>query len=134
MSSAKYIKIEGLSHSKFKRCTGISKFLFEIMVLVVNKWKNDTHLKEGRKPKLCVEDQILMLLEYYREYRTFFHLGVDYGLNESNVQRTIEKLENILFESGYFKLQGKRVLLDNNSIKSIRIDVTECNIQRPKKS
>lgn len=133
MKPEKYIKIISLSHSKFKRCTGVSKFLFELMVLVVKDWRVKNHKKDGRTPNLCVEDQILMLLEYYREYRTYFHLGLSYNLDESNVQRTIEKIEQILFESGYFRLKGKRVLISSDSIKSIRIDVTECKVQRPKK-
>lgn len=74
-----------------------------------------------------------MMLEYYREYRTFFHLGLDFGLNESNLQRNIEKIEDILINSGYFRIQGKRILISNQSIKNIRIDVTECMVQRPKK-
>ena len=60
-------------------------------------------------------------------------MGLDYGLNESNVQRNIEKIEDILLGSGYFRIQGKRVLISSQSIKSIRIDVTECMVQRPKK-
>ena len=38
-----------------------------------------THPVEGpsavQKPTLRVEDQLLLLLMYYREYRTFAHLG-----------------------------------------------------------
>ena len=60
-------------------------------------------------------------------------MGLDYGLNESNVQRNIEKIEDILLNSGYFRIQGKRILISNKNIKSIRIDVTECLVQRPKK-
>lgn len=42
-------------------------------------------------------------------------MGLDYGLNESNVQRNIEKIEDILMNSGYFRIQGKRVLISNQS-------------------
>jgi hypothetical protein len=31
--------------------------------------------KPGRKPKLIVEDQILIMLQYLREYRTYYHIG-----------------------------------------------------------
>lgn len=133
MESQKYDKLKHLSHSLFKRCTGVNKFVFELMVLVVEKWEKEHQKKDGRPNKLSISDQILMMLEYYREYRTFFHMGLDYGLNESNVQRNIEKIEDILINSGYFRIQGKRVLISNQSIKNIRIDVTECMVQRPKK-
>ena len=133
MELQKYDKLVHLSHSHFKRCTGVNKFVFELMILVVEKWEKDHQKKEGRPNKLSMADRILMMLEYYREYRTFFHMGVDYGLDESNVQRNIEKIEDILINSGYFRIQGKRVLISNQSIKNIRIDVTECMAQRPKK-
>ena len=133
MELQKHDKLKHLSCSLFKRCTGVNKFVFELMILVVEKWEQEHQKKDGRPNKLSIADQILMMFEYYREYRTFFHMGLDYGLNESNVQRNIEKIENILINSGYFRIQGKRVLISHKSIKNIRIDVTECMVQRPKK-
>ena len=80
-----------------------------------------------------------MLLEFYRENRTaatsaFFHLGTSYGVSESNAQRNIIKIEDILIQSGYFKLTGKKVLLFDKNIKTILVDVTETPVPRPKKS
>jgi hypothetical protein len=133
MMASKYEKIKHLSHSQFTRCTGVTKFIFDLMVLLVEQEARENKKKCGRPNKLIIEDQVLLLLEYYREYRTFFHLGLDYGLNESNVQRNIEKNEHLLFKSGYFRLKGKRVLADNALIKNILSDVTECPAQKPKK-
>ncbi len=39
------------------------------------------------------ENQVLMTLEYLREYRTYFHIGQSWGLDESNVYRIIQKIE-----------------------------------------
>ena len=39
--------------------------------------------KGGRKSKLSIEDQLLMALEYIREYRTYFHIATNYGISES---------------------------------------------------
>lgn len=133
MEGIKYNKLANLSHSKFKRNSGVSKYLFEMLFLVVSdalKLKKKT----GRPNKISIADRILMLLEYYREYRTFFHIGLDYGLNETNVQRNIEQIEEILLESGYFRLKGKRILATDVGINEVRVDVTECPAQRPKKS
>ena len=132
MEGIKYNKLANLSHSKFKRNCGVSKFTFEMLFLVVSdalKLKK----KSGRPNKVSVADRILMLLEYYREYRTFFHIGLDYGLDETNAQRNIMQIEEILLESGYFRLAGKRVLATDTSINNIRVDVTECPAHRPKK-
>jgi hypothetical protein len=45
--------------------------------------------KSGRPPKLTVEDQVLLTLEYWREYRTLFHLATSWGLHEKG--RTPQK-------------------------------------------
>ena len=132
MEGKKYNKLINLSHSNFKRNSGVSKHVFEMLFLVVSdalKLKK----KSGRPNKVSVADRILMLLEYYREYRTFFHIGLDYGLDETNAQRNITQIEEILFESGYVRLEGKRVLATDTNINNIRVDVTECPAQRPKK-
>ena len=73
--------------------------------------------------------------EYLREYRTYFHIGQSWGLNESNVYRTIKKIENILVQDKNFRLPGKKELLkENNNLTTIVIDVTETPIERPKKN
>lgn len=131
MEDVKYNKLSKLSHSQFKRCTGVSKYVFEMLFLVVSRVS--IKKKTGRNHKISISDRILMMLEYYREYRTFFHIGLDYGINESNVQRNIEQIEKIILDSGYFRLEGKRVLATDKRITNIRIDATECPCQRPKK-
>ncbi|QXE23889.1 transposase [Richelia sinica FACHB-800] len=35
--------------------------------------RSKTKVKTGRPGKLRIEDQLLMALEYWREYRTYFH-------------------------------------------------------------
>ncbi|WP_408605900.1 helix-turn-helix domain-containing protein [Mastigocladopsis repens] len=37
-----------------------------------------------------------MTLEYWREYRTYFHIGQSWGVNESTAYRIIRKIEDIL--------------------------------------
>jgi len=133
MEGTKYSVLSKLSGTKFRRYTGIIRYTFDIMAIIICEYDRKTKLKEGRPCNLCVEDQILMLLEYYRENRTFFHLGISYGLSESNVYRTIIKIENIIIESGYFRLAGKKILLNDKKIKNILVDVTETPAQRPKK-
>jgi len=43
-----------------------------------------------------VEDQLLVALDYWREYRTQFHIGVSFGIHETKVGRIIRKVEDIL--------------------------------------
>jgi len=128
-----YSDLSKLSHTQFRRRTGVTRFVFDISVLVLKEYYRQTKIKDGRPSNLHTEDQLLMLFEYYRENRTFFHLGTSYGLSESNAYRTIIKLETILMQSGYFRLDGKRALLTDKKIKTVLVDATETPAQRPKK-
>lgn len=76
-----------------------------------------------------------MTLIYLREYRTMFHIGVAYGLSESNVCRTIKFVEQALISHPSLHLPGKGALTQSdNSLEVVLIDVAETPIERPKKS
>lgn len=91
--------------------------------------------KTGRPSKLSLENQVLMPSEYLREYRTYFHIGQSWGINESTAYRIIQKIENVLIRSKEFTLPGKKQLLPSNQeLEIIVIDVTETPIERPKKN
>jgi hypothetical protein len=105
------------------------------MVTVVADHLSHRRVKTGRPPKLSVEDQVLMTLEYWREYRTFFHLARSWGIHESSVWRTIRRVEDILTRSKAFTLPGKKKLqLADHEFEFIVVDVAETPIERPKKS
>ncbi len=131
----KYEKVLKLNEEEFTRLTGVKKQTFYEMVKIVGKAHKIKKAKGGRKNKLCIEDMILMTLEYYREYRTYFHISIDYGISESNVWQTIKWVESVLIESGIFALPGKKELLKKEfEYEIIMIDATETPIQRPKKN
>lgn len=50
---------------------------------------------------------------YWREYRAYYHIGIDWGVSESTVCRTVHKIENILIRSRKFSLPGKKSLLNS---------------------
>ncbi len=90
--------------------------------------------KTGRKPKLRVEDQILIMLEYLREYRTYYHIGKDWKISESSVCRIVHKIENILIQSRQFRLPGKKKLWQSSSDEGLVVmDVMESQIEKPKR-
>jgi hypothetical protein len=98
------------------------------------KAKEKEKKKTGRKPKLIVEDQILMTLQYLREYRTYYHIGLDWKMSESNVCRIVHKIENILIKSRQFRLPGKKELWQSSSEEELVVmDVMESQIERPKR-
>jgi Helix-turn-helix of DDE superfamily endonuclease len=129
-----YDKVKNLEPAEFKRLCGVTLETFTQMVKVVAAEKVLAK-KSGRPSKLSIEDQVLMTLEYWREYRTHFHIGVSWGLDESNVRRNISKVENILIKSGLFRLDGKKKAIELDSEQEILVvDVAEHEIERPKKS
>jgi hypothetical protein len=78
----KYWKIKQLSAAQFKRKTGVKRKTFQVMVRVL-KAEEKKKKKSGRPPALRIEDQILMTLQYLREYRTYYHIATDWGISES---------------------------------------------------
>ncbi len=130
-----YEQIKDLQPALFKRYCGVKPETFQRMVTVVSDHLAETKIKSGRPAKLSVEDQVLMTLEYWREYRTFFHIARSWGLHESSVWRTIKRVEDILTTSKAFTLPGKKQLrLADHEIEFIVVDVAETPIERPKKS
>lgn len=104
------------------------------MVELVKRSESLRH-KTGRPPKLRIEDQILMALEYQREYRTYFHLGSTWGVNESTAYRIIQKIENILIQAPELRLPGKkRLIQDDCQLETVLINVSKTRIERPKKN
>lgn len=68
----------------------------------------DRRGKRGGQCKLRVEDQLLLVLEYWREYQTQFHIGTSWGISESAVCRLTNKVETMLIASGKFRLPSKK--------------------------
>jgi hypothetical protein len=120
---------------EFRRLTGVKKTTFDRMLKVLISANKIKRNKGGRNSKLPLEDQLLMALEYLREYRTYFHIGQTYCVSESTAYKSIKWVENSLIKSPLFSLPGKKELLNSdNNIDAILIDATETPIERPKKS
>jgi hypothetical protein len=131
----RYEKIKDMKDVSFKRLVGVKHHTFLNMLEVVRVAYDAEHTsKRGRKPKLAVEDMILLTLSYLRSYATFFETGIVFGVSESTAHRITVWVENVLIASRKFALPSKRILLTKTSeIEVILIDVTEQEIERPKK-
>ena len=130
----KYKELKDFPAKQFRRLTGVKRENFEKMTTILVEAQNKRYRKAGRKGSLCIEDKLLMALEYLREYRTYFHLGRSYGLSESACYRACKWVEDILIKSREFSLPGKKQLLKSNmEYEVILIDASESPIDRPKK-
>ncbi len=90
--------------------------------------------KRGPKPKLALEDRLLMLLRYYREYRTFAHIAASFGISETQCRRIVTTLEARLLADERFHLARKQALRGDTRWQGVVVDVGECACERPKKS
>jgi hypothetical protein len=118
----------------FRRLTGVYPETFDKMVEILKAAQAKKKARGGRPNKLSVEDMLLMALEYWREYRTYFHIGVSYGLSESNTYYTIKWIEDVVIKDGIFSLPGKKALLDEDTEYEVILpDGTETPIERPKR-
>ncbi len=129
-----YEKLKKLSAANFKRYCGVERKTFDKMCEIVRRKSAAQRLVQGRPPKLETEDQVLLTLEYWREYRTMFHIGASWGLSESAVSRIIARVEDILTDAKEFTLPGKRAADLPPDIEVVVVDVAESPIERPKKN
>lgn len=124
----KYDSIIVLNNDDFKRAVGIPKWLFEIFVLVIKQALKEKHKNKGRKSKLSAEDILLMTLYYYRDYNTYFKLGLDFGIDESNAYRWITWCEKTIVEYSIETFDITNLKPNKEYI----VDVMECSIESPK--
>lgn len=75
-----------------------------------------------------------MLLMYYREYRSFAHIGAAFGLGEAQSWRIITGLEQRLIKNECFHLTRKQRLRRDTQWQMVVVDVGEHPVERPKKS
>ena len=124
-----------LPDDEFRRLTGVKRPTFELMLKVLRKAQREKHSKGGRPNTVPLAERLLMSLTYWREYRTYFHLGQSYGIEESVCYRNIRWVEDALMASGAFRLPGKKALLASDaSYEVVLVDATETPVERPKKN
>jgi hypothetical protein len=130
-----YAKLSHLDDDQFRRLTGVKRATFGKMLGILEVAHAKKKARGGRPNAAPVQDMLLMALEYLREYRTYFHVGTNYGLSESAAYTTIRWVEDTLVRDGTFSLPGRKELLKSDTdIEVVLIDATESPVQRPKKN
>ena len=127
-------QIRALPDAEFRRLLGVKPPTFVAMLTELER-REASKKKAGRPPVLTLEGQLVLTLQFWREYRTHYHLAIEWGVQESTVRRTIERVENALIKSGAFSLPGRKSA--GGAIQQwqvVVLDVTESPVERPKKS
>ena len=123
------------SNAGFERYMGIHKDTF-LEMLAAMQHHEAQKTKSGRPSALSLEEQILLCLTYWREYRTLYHISMDFGIHESSASCIIRKVEDILIDSGKFELPRKLPSRVDDDINwsVVIVDATETPIERLKKT
>ena len=117
-----------------KRLFGIKFELLEIILVKVQN-KNKKYLQEnptsnrGIDGEFSISNQLLLTLEYLRQYPTFLSLGFSYGISESYANKVFHKTRAILAD--VIGLTNPNSL-KYKDIKTVIVDVTVQPIERPK--
>jgi len=129
-----YDQLKELTAEEFKRFTGVHRPTFEKMVEALSAQERRKK-KSGRPPKLAVVDQLLVALQYWREYRPYFHIAVSWHLSEAAVCRIVHRVEDILIKVPEFHLPGKQKLRESGpQFEVLVLDATESPVERPQKN
>jgi hypothetical protein len=129
---SKYNSIKNLKDEDFRRLTGVKKETFNLMLKYLYEDLKKKK-KSGKPMKLCVEDKLLLALEYLRENRTFFHIAISYGVDKTTAIRSSHWVENTLSKCDEFKLPSKRKPLESDMTYEVfKVDATKTPIERPR--
>jgi hypothetical protein len=104
------------------------------MVGILHKAEKAKRHRGGVPSKLCIEDRLLLALEYLRDYPTYFRLGQNYGVSEGYAFKIHRWVEDTLIKDKRFALPGRKALLKSDmSYEVILVDASESPVERPKK-
>ena len=128
-------KIGKMREDEYQEIFGVKKTTFDEMLKILEKNYAERHKKGGKPPTLSVLDKLIIMLQYYREYRSMRHIAFDYGVCKSTICDSIAWVEQTLIKSGTFRLPSKRKLIQPDcNLEVVVVDATECEIERPEKN
>lgn len=137
----------------FRTLTGITVEKFNVLYFQLipiyksteakrfNKESRQRRVGGGRKKELPLEDQLLLVLIYYRHYLSQSFLGLIFNMHNSNVSRRIRYIEPQLAK--IFRMPSRKVdtelteeqvELTEEQVVEYFIDATEQQINRPKRN
>ena len=128
-------RLKKLDASKYQEVFGVKKETFERMRGIMEEDYKRKHKKGGCTPKLSVLDKLIIMLQYYREYRPMRAIAFDYDVQKSTISDAVAWVEETLIRSGQFRLPSQRKLLEKGAgLDVVTVDATECEIERPEKN
>ena len=110
----------------FKELFGVKKEIFLRIHDILTAAALERRKKEGRRPALSPGDQLLLTLQYWREYRTMKHIAFDFAKSTVSDNTTAQRIGNDIEKSTLFlpyfseqnNLSSPEMFLNNNLITS----------------
>ena len=97
----------------------------------IDQYLQDNPLSNrGIDAEFSVPNQLLLTLEYLKQYPTFLSLGFSYGISESYCNKVFHKMRPILADVAGLRNPEKLRYAD---VKTVIVDVTVQPIERPQK-
>ena len=120
---------------KFARLSGLKQSLFDILVKKVQEQieghqKAHPISKRGKKPQMSLENKLLLMLMYYRNYHTYLTLSELFGISEGYANKTVHKMSKLIVKALPL---GRKRRVGSEEIKAVIIDASEQRIERPQK-
>ena len=117
----KWNNLQLASGDDFRRIVGVKRKTFNRMVEILTGAQAKKKARGGRPNKLSIPEILLMTMEYLREYRTYAHIGMSYGISESNTYYAIRWAEDTLIKADEFKLPGRKALLNRTFVNDMKV-------------
>jgi hypothetical protein len=96
-------EVKSLKPIAFKRFCGVNPHTFAAMVKALRAREAQKN-KPGRTADPSLEEQRLLALQCWHQYRTYFHLSISWDVSESRVSRIVRRVEDILIKAQQFNL------------------------------
>ena len=126
-------KIKYLEGEEFRRLTRIKPETFEKMLEILSDADRKKKVRGGRRNKLNLRGNRLLLQNTYVHIGFCFHIGKSYDLNEITVYKTVRWVEDTLIKHPDFALPRRKGLINDNNYDTILINATDTPIGIPKK-
>lgn len=78
MKNGQSEKNKKLKEKDYQKYFGVNKATFDKMLEILEDADRYKHRKGGRPSVLSVLDKLVIMLQYYREYRTMNNIAFDY--------------------------------------------------------
>ena len=96
-NSRLFARFTGLKPEEFNRLfQKIEKEYTQFEIELLSKKDRINAIGQGRKPKLCLKDMIIMFLCHYKTHITEELTGFLFDIHQSNVNRIIRKIEPLM--------------------------------------